>query len=450
MKQFFRSRRGVIFIVVLIGFFLRLYAAFQLPLDFDEPVYMQAAFDYASSLREGDLQAVINYSENAEHPPLTKLLYSLTILPLGERIGWSDAFLFGRLVSVFFGTLAVWVLALIDPAAGFLLAIQTYAVKYTSQAYLEALPLFASLAAVFALRYSKAKRDRWFWLSAAALGLTAAGKYSYIPILFVILYIYFFDKKYSWKDLLLYVGVVGVTFLAFDPYLWRDPLQRLGASVLYHTQYAQGQHVLEVGYPWYQPFIWLSRSMPYEWHPEVFFYNPLEGIFSVDGLIFVFALIGLPKEWRGRRFVVVWVAAGVLALLLWPTKWPQYTLVVIPALCLAASTTLKWVLGYFRHLEDYYGWVSTMIPMPPAAMWIVLILAVGLFGTITTVTGIDIYLARQGWSHVLVDLSPLPSNQIYALATGPGGEVVVGTHSGAAIWQRDRWGSLGRSVADIE
>ena len=99
------------------------------------------------------------------------------------------------MVSVIFGTLAVWLVAMVDPLAGGLLAIQTYAVKYTSQAYLEALPLFASLAALFALRRSMKKRDIWFWLSAGALGLTAAGKYSYFPIVVVLLYVYFREKN---------------------------------------------------------------------------------------------------------------------------------------------------------------------------------------------------------------------------------------------------------------
>ncbi|MBP1694399.1 MAG: two component regulator propeller domain protein, partial [Chloroflexi bacterium] len=162
MTKFLRSRRGAILIVVLIALVLRMWAAFQLPLDYDEPVYLQNAFDYAHFIQAGDLKAIIEYNGTPEHPPLTRLLYSLTILPFGAQAGWSEALTFARLVSVIFGTLAVWVLALVDPLAGGLFAIQTYAVKYTSQAYLEAVPLFASLAALFALRFSKVGRDRWF------------------------------------------------------------------------------------------------------------------------------------------------------------------------------------------------------------------------------------------------------------------------------------------------
>ena len=179
--------------------------------------------------------------------------------------------------------------------------------------------------------------------------MTAAGKYSYFPIVVVLLYVYFREKKYSWKDLPLYLGVAGLVFIAFDPAIWHDPFNRLWNSVFFHTQYAQSEHVEASQFSrWYQPLLWLSKSYPYMWHPGVFFYNPLEGLFSIDGLIFLFALGGSYFEWRKRRWVVVWMISGVVFLLIWPTKWPQYTLVVIPAFCLAASAGLSYVWGKIK------------------------------------------------------------------------------------------------------
>ena len=63
MSAFLRSRRGRIFLVVLIALSLRLYAAFQLPLDFDEPVYLDAAYDYAGLIRAGNFNGVIDYPQ---------------------------------------------------------------------------------------------------------------------------------------------------------------------------------------------------------------------------------------------------------------------------------------------------------------------------------------------------------------------------------------------------
>ena len=251
MKKFIRSRRGAILIVGFIALVLWMWASFQLPLDYDEPVYLQNAFDYARFIRAGDLKAIIDYNRTLEHPPLTRLLHSLTILPLGNRFGWSEVLTFARLVSVIVDTLAVWVLALVDPLAGGLFAIQAYAVKYTSQAYLEAVLLFASLAALFALRFSKAGRDRLFWLSAIALVWTATGKFSYFPIFIVILYVYFVDKKYScgsgpardWRAMMARSGaLIPLKILAYwirwccrSP--WRRTVLESGFILVWETGY---------------------------------------------------------------------------------------------------------------------------------------------------------------------------------------------------------------------
>ena len=450
MKWSFRTRRGQILLVVLLGFALRAYAAFQLPVDADEPVYMKAAFDYAQFIKVGDWKAVIDYPENPEHPPLGKLLYSLTVLPLSRRAGWSDALLLSRMISVVFGTLGVWLIALINPLAGGLMAVQTMLVKYTSEAYLEALPLFASLAAVVTLFFSKARRDWFFWLSSVCLGLVAAGKYSYFPIVFVILYLFLGERKYPWRDLLFFLGVAAVTFLALDPALWHDPFRRLANSILFHAQYSQGAHVQEVGYPWYQPLSWISRSWPNIWHPQIFFF------FSLDGIIFLLALAGLYSEWRKRRWNLVWILSGVLFLLLWPTKWPQYTLVVIPALCLSASSALLMVNSWAREQEDYWGWFSGVLPRPPK------VFIAGLVGTLTlvviffSVNAINIAQDRSGWSHLLAELTPLPSNMVYAISPYQDGKMALGTAKGAVIWSPatgdevlDNWTILNRQNSGL-
>lgn len=92
------------------------------------------------------------------------------------------------------------------------------------------------------------------------------------------------------------------------------------------------------------------------WHADVFFYP------SVDGVVFLLALAGLYWEWRERRWVVVWIATGLLFLLLWPTKWPQYTLILTPALCLAAASTVTRAYRWFREQELYWAWFEQMVP----------------------------------------------------------------------------------------
>jgi hypothetical protein len=434
MRAFLSSRRGKVLLVVILALVVRLWAMFRLPIDFDEPVYLNTAVDYAQMMRSGDINAIIDYPEIREHPPLVRLLYGASLLPLGQKAGLSDTLLVTRLVSVVFGTLAAWVVAVFDPLAGLLMAINTYNVKYSSQAYLEALPQFASLAALFALLFSKSRRDWFFWLSALALGVTAAGKYSYFPIFLVILYVYFLEKKYRWQDLVGYIGLAALTFIVFNPALWHNPLGRLYASIAFHPAYAQGAHVQQVNYPWYQPLIWLSSAKPYEWHPDVFIYNPAEGIFSIDGMIFILALVALPQQWRRQRWIVFWIASSVLFLLLWPTKWPQYTLVVIPAFCIAASDTIKRLYFKIRSLEEYYGWFETMAPIPGRVFWVVLLIVFACVAGFIVTNGVTILMARRGWSHLLPGLTDLPGIAVYDLDRAPNGQMLIGTNRGVALW----------------
>jgi len=418
--------------IVLLGLLLRAWAALRLPLDYDEPVYLQAGFDYARALDEGDLGRLIDYAENREHPALVKVLYGLVVLALGPETSWQVALYAARLLSVLFGILAVLVLALFDPLAGGLLAAHTMAVKYTSQAYLEALPLLSSMSAVLALQRSSRSRDRWFWLSALALGVTAASKFTYMPIVAILLYLAIWERRTRWYDLALYLALSVAVFWLLNPTLWHDPLGRLADTLFFHVRYSQGARVQLAGYPWYQPLTWISRSPPSIWHPDAFFY------FGLDGVIFMFALPGLYWEWRERRWVVVWIAVGLLFLLLWPTKWPQYTLVLTPALCLAASSALRNIYHWLREREMYWLWLRQMIPTPPPSFWVLsfgLVVAIIIFYTATT---LQLTMGRLGWSHVTTGDSHLPSNTVYDIiprsASGSDQSVALATENGAVIW----------------
>jgi hypothetical protein len=427
-KKPFWTRQRIILLVVLLGFLLRLWTAWQLPVDYDEPTYLDVGTKYAQMIQAGDINGIIDFTENNEHPPLVKLLYGLTILILGKGVIWDQALFLSRMISVIFGSLAVLVLALMDPLAGGLMAVQTLVVKYTSQAYLEALPLFASLLAIYLLRRSSPKRG-WFIFSAIALGIAGAGKFSYFPIFFVILYLLIWEKHERVGNILLYIILAAVTFIAFDLYLWHDPIHRLVESLTFHAQYAQGTHVQEVGYPWYQPFLWVSRSYGFIWHPVVFFYM------GIDGLIFLLALPGL---WLGRdqrRWVLVWVITSMLVLLVWPTKWPQYTLVVQPAFCLAASTAITFIFEKLKEQEIYWEWFHNMFPRPARRYVIV---AAGLMGLL--VFGVLASQAlnainRIGWSVMTSERTDLPNDSVNAILALPDGRMLIGTDNGAAIWK---------------
>jgi hypothetical protein len=429
-----RARSGLLILVgiVLLALLLRSWAALRLPLDYDEPVYLEAAEAYARALSSGDLGSLIEYNGNREHPALGKILYAFALLGVGRDADWMVTVYVSRLVSVLFGVLAATLLALFDPLAGGLLAVHTLAVKYTAQIYLEALPHLASIAAVLALVRSRGGRDRWFWLSALCLGVTAAGKFTYLPIVLVLAYLAIWEKRLRWYSLVLYGVVAIATFWLLNPTLWREPFSRLFDSLFFHMRYSQGPRVALSGYAWHRPLYWITRAEATVWHPDVFFYPGL------DGPIFLLALPGLYWEWRERRWVVVWIVTSLVLLLLWPTKWPQYTLVLTPALCLAASSGVRHLYHLVREQDIAVAWFQVMVPRPPLAFWILAGALSMVVAVVYTVATLQLTLGRLGWSEVTIENSQLPSSTVYSLAAGsdlaPEEGVILGTERGGAIW----------------
>ena len=335
-------------IVFLITLGTHALAVSYLPQDFDEPVYVQVAMDYADSLQREEINSVIDYPESREHPALVKLVYGIAALADGNINNYTAVLKSSRVVSAVFGVLATLIVALIDPFAGCLMAVHTLVVKYSSQAYLEAIPLAMSTLSIFAfLKIGRERRGAWLWLSAIALGIATAAKLTYIPVTVVVLcYLAFFEKKIQLKWMMFYSVVAVGVFFAFNVTLWHDPFDRAAESLAFHLNYQRGAHVQEADFPWYQPFNWLFVESPGNWHPSVFFYD-------VDQFIAFFAFAGIPRECRQRRWLVVWLLSGIVFLLAWGTKWLQYVLTIIPAICLMAAESLRRTWTWFTQLSYY-------------------------------------------------------------------------------------------------
>ncbi len=355
MNAFLRKllRLLAVIAVVALALGLRLRAVERLPIDYDEDDYLLAAQHYAAALVQGDWAEIAGYEYNLEHPPLAKLVYGAVLsyfpqapeipaLPTSAAPAASlpePQFLALRLTAALQGTLAVLTLALIDPLAGLFLGVHTFTIKYTSQVMLEALPALTSLLAALAYLRSRGRArgrfDLWLGLSGALLGLTAAAKYLYAVVGLAILLHWLWSirrlelrRASAWLPALAWGGVSLAVFFAADPYLWPDPLGRLQASILFNTGYAAGEQVQNAGLPFWQPLSWLFQSVP--WHPGVF-------LFTLDALIALLALAGLKRAWAREPFFVFWLATAFGFLLLWPTKWAQYTLVLTAPLSLVAA-----------------------------------------------------------------------------------------------------------------
>ncbi|HEY5983081.1 MAG TPA: hypothetical protein VIU38_06370, partial [Anaerolineales bacterium] len=131
-------------------------------------------------------------------------------------------------------------------------------------------------------------------------------------------------------------------FLVFDPYLWPHPIERLTKSLLFHEAFLDSRLVQMYNYPFWQPLRWLSAfSAHYDLGPRSAF------LLDVDTFIFVAALIGLPRLLKREPFFFCWLLVGVIFLLVWRTKWPQYTLIILAPFSMAAAHGILalWDLG---------------------------------------------------------------------------------------------------------
>lgn len=337
-----------IFVVLVITIATHALAAANLPQDFDEPIYTGVAVDYARAFERGDFNAIIDYPKVREHPALVKLVYGIAIYFNGSENNYTEALRTGRIVSAVFGVLGTVIVAFIDPFAGGLMAIHALVVKYSSQAYLEAIPLAFMILSVFAfLKTDKGKPNGWFWLSAFALGVTTAGKFTYVPVLVIVLvYLAFIEKKIPFRWMAGFGILAVVSFFLLNLTLWRDPFNRILEALTYHANYQRGEHVSEVGFPWYQPFVWLFVSTPGDWHGGIFLYD-------IDPYIAGFAFAGFLREWKERRWLVIWLVSGIIFLLFWGTKWPQYVLTIVPAICLMAAESARRFSNWVSRLSYY-------------------------------------------------------------------------------------------------
>ena len=315
-----------------------------------------------------------------------------------------------RLTSATFGVLEVAAIALVDPLGGLFLAIHTWTAKYTSQVMLEALPALLSVLTVLsylawkrrwlsrrappasvdaaraapddvvaavaaaaaaaapasALGLRRAERrlpavpvTSWLVLSAVFLGLTAAGKYLHVAagvaVLLDMLWVRWgagatlprprralsaVAAPFGW-------GLLAVAvFVAASPYLWPDPVGRVLDSLLYFGRYANtAPEVASAGFPMWMPFVWLMTN------------DLTNGVYVVtlDVFITLLAIVGIGRLWRRERTWVLWLAVALVFLILWPTKWPQYILVLTAPLSLAAAQGFRGVV-----VEPARRWVGRL------------------------------------------------------------------------------------------
>jgi len=358
---------GFIIGIVILAYSVREYTLKNLIADFDEPFYTNLSLDYANLIREKDIKGIASYYKNYEHPSLVKILYGFVLTsqePI-EKLYKKDldmlkpisvdgrAFMFSvRRTSAIFGTLTVFFTSLFNPIAGLFLGINTTAVHYTSIYYFESMATFFASMSVFSyLKWKKerifsdnnkrivVKEDIWLLFSSAALGLTAASKYIYAIVGVIIIVDYFIDLLKCRRLLipkLFHLSIWGIgsimIFFVFNPMIWINPIDKVIESIMFHFDYSKSDDVTKYDYPFWQPFVWLLG--PQERYKTAI---PIR----LDVLILFFSALGLPSLYRKWRPMFIWLIVGLLFLLIWDTKWPQYIMLITTPLCFSAGEAVN-------------------------------------------------------------------------------------------------------------
>jgi len=308
---------------------LRGQAAGGWPVEADEPLYLRVAYLYSRAICAYDFSAILRIRENIEHPPLVKLLYSVAWPCMEDQPDLLKGIRRARLIAVLFGTLAAGTLAILDPAAGILLAVHPTTIHYTSVAMLESVPLFLAILSMLAVYRSRRGGDRWFWTFVIALGITVASKYVYgvLPFLFSLQAF----GKWGFRSWGIGLMSAGLLAAALNFPLWAGfPTAGLGGLV-YHLQYARSGHVVRANLAWYQPVRWLCASAP-------------------ESAVFLTGALGSAHQlWRRKGGIGLLLIAIMAFLLVWPTKWPHYVLIAVPLLCLSGARVL-WRTSALRWL----------------------------------------------------------------------------------------------------
>jgi ABC-type sugar transport system permease subunit len=351
-------RYSLVLFVVLVAFGLRTYASKSLSIDYDEDDYLRAGQEFAHLIRTSNWSGFLETNYRSEHPQLAKIMFGLGILnlpeePLVEDLPITsnpagalppDLLHAARRMSTIWGTITVALLALVNPLGGLFLAIHSFTIKYTSQVMLDGFASLMSAAAALSYHLSRRRSGRaktgWLVASAIFLGMSASSKYLHSAVGFAILIDWFITAKDSneikryFRNAFLWGLLALLVFFLCNPFYWADPAASIRTTIEAVTNTTTNPNVERANYPFWQQLMHLSMSVPISWNAEGF-------ILRVDGLIFIFAVIGIARTWKRDRFMAIWLFVDLFLLLVWRTKWAQYILVATVPLSFAAAKGIE-------------------------------------------------------------------------------------------------------------
>jgi 4-amino-4-deoxy-L-arabinose transferase-like glycosyltransferase len=336
--------------VAVVALALRWNAIPLLPVESDDAIYMNVAQHYAQDMSSGNWTDLVRYDGETGHPPFYELAFASSLV-VRDALGipFSDVETM-RVLAALLGAAQAGLVALLNPLAGWFVAIQTTEIKFTSMAYLEALPALAMAASVLSYeRFRRTSQPRWLYISAVGLGLTAASKFIYLAGGFAIAAFLLWEQRKRPSRIVAF-GIVSLAVFALaSPYFWTDPIGRLEGMFAFHFENSTRSFVQQLDRPWWYLWVVLANpgmiySPPYE-HPAFY-------VIVWDRLIYILGLLGLPSLARRSWLYLAWFVAGMIFLALWEAKWEQYAMIIAAPLCLAAGyfvlDAAKWLRAAFN------------------------------------------------------------------------------------------------------
>jgi hypothetical protein len=251
-----------------------------------------------------------------------------------------------------------------NPVAGLFLSVQSFAVKYTSVAYLEAIPSFTSLLTALAylrwitlvgrqstplaLKHSF-RIHMWLGLAGLFFGITVASKFAF-GLIGIAIVVHFawktIQNHYPMRSAILFLAAFGALsaffFFICDTYLWANPVQRLLSGVQYHLNYQENVGAKDK-YPFWQIFNWLSKSVLQQ-NAVAIPHLGNDILLSLDLPISILAILGLPRLYKRNLLFFLWLIITLVFLLAWQTRWPQYAMLIVTPLCLSASEGFHFII----------------------------------------------------------------------------------------------------------
>ncbi len=312
----------------------------SLDVDNDEALYTAAVgFEYAEYLRTGNLGGILRSRENYEHPPLVKLIHGAAIAVTGAHRSPEDLVRVCRITAILFACLTAALVFWVSPSAAVILCLHTWYIYFTSKAWLDSVTVGFVTASFVLLLKANGTWGRWLVGSAVLLGAGVASKYvAGVLALAIFLVLLLQFRRRIWCPLA-YTGIAILTFVALNPALWLDPVGNLLRSVHFHQVHAGSalyRRFLEV----YGGDTGPLGAFAALGQPRALF-QPSELMFGLDRVILILGFLGLPLLLRRSFALFAWFAAAALFLLLYPIKYPHYSMVFIPALAISAAEPLR-------------------------------------------------------------------------------------------------------------